>query len=73
MPQIRRDPNKNFYTAVIKIENTDKLKEVAQKLRYFKIDGLPCRALPYNPELLGSNRQRLNEQNLFVRKIPKSV
>ena len=29
MPQIRRDPNKNFYTAVIKIENTDKLKEVA--------------------------------------------
>ena len=29
MPQIRRDPNKIFYSAVIKIENTDKLKEVA--------------------------------------------
>lgn len=29
MPQIRRDPNKIFYSAVIKIENSDKFKEVA--------------------------------------------
>lgn len=73
MPQVRRDPNKPFYSAVIKIENNDKFHEVAQKLRFFKLEGLPCRALPYNPELLGSNVQRLVDHNLFIRKIPKTI
>ncbi len=35
MPQVRRDPGKPFYTAVIKIDNPDKFLEVSQKLRYF--------------------------------------
>lgn len=71
MPQVRRDPGKPFYTAVIKIDNAEKFHEVAQKLRFFTLEGKPCRALPYNSELLGSNVTRLNSQNLFVRKIPK--
>jgi len=73
MPQVRRDPGKPFYSAVIKIDNPDKFQEVSQKLRFFQLDGKPCRALAYNNELLGSNQTRLNPQNLFVRKIPKSV
>lgn len=73
MPQVRRDPNKPFYTALIKIENPDKFAEVAQKLRYFELDGKPCRALPYQQDLLGSNITRLVDQNIFVRKIPKDL
>jgi RNA recognition motif-containing protein len=72
-PQIRRDPNKPFYSALIKIDNPEKFQEVAQKLRYFKIDGKPCRALPYTNELLGANVAQLQEHNMFVRKIPKDV
>jgi RNA recognition motif-containing protein len=72
MPQVRRDPGKPFYTAVIKIDNAEKFHEVASKLRFFTLEGKPCRALPYNSELLGSNVTRLNTQNLFVRKIPKT-
>lgn len=59
MPQVRRDPSKPFYTAVIKIDNPDKFVEVAQKLRYFSLEGKPCRALPYQTDLLGSNVTRL--------------
>jgi hypothetical protein len=73
MPQVRRDPGKPFYTAVIKIENPDKFHEVASKLRFFTLEGKPCRALPYNSELLGSNVNRLNSQNVFIRKIPKNI
>ena len=39
MPQVRRDPGKPFDTAVIKIDNPDKFVEVAQKLRYFNLEG----------------------------------
>jgi RNA recognition motif-containing protein len=73
MPQVRRDPGKPFYTAVIKIDNPEKFLEVAQKLRYFQLEDKPCRALPYQTDLLGSNVTRLQEQNLFVRKIPKNI
>lgn len=73
MPQVRRDPGKPFYSAVIKIENPDKFHEVASKLRFFTLEGKPCRALPYNSELLGSNVNRLHQQNVFVRKIPKEL
>jgi len=71
MPQVRRIPNKPFYTAVIKIDNADYFKEISQKLRHFKLDGFPCRGLPYMTDLLGSNISKLNDQNLFVAKIPK--
>jgi hypothetical protein len=73
MPQVIRDSNKPFYTARIKIENTDKFHEVAQKLRYFNFMGCPCRALPYQSDLLGLNVIKLSDQNLFVRKIPKKI
>jgi hypothetical protein len=42
-------------------------------MRYFEIDGKPCRALPFDKELLGTNRQKLVDHNLFVRKIPTDM
>lgn len=38
-PQIRRDPNKEFYTAAIKIEDNTQFKEICKKFRYFQIEG----------------------------------
>ena len=72
MPQVRRDLNKPFYSAVIQITDDAKFKEVAKALRYFEINGKPCRALPFTNELLGSNVTRLAGNNIFVRKVPKT-
>ncbi len=41
-------------------------------MRYFKIDEKPCRALPFDRSLLGSNRDRLFDQSIFV-KLPKNI
>jgi hypothetical protein len=35
-------------------------------MRYFEIDGKQCRALPFDPLILGSNREKLYPQNVFV-------
>jgi hypothetical protein len=51
IPSVRRDLNSSFYTAMIKIEDSEKFDLVAQALRYFTIDGKACRALPYSSEL----------------------
>jgi polyadenylate-binding protein len=42
-------------------------------LRYFNLEGHPCRALPYCQDLLGSNVNRLQEQNLFIKKIAANM
>ena len=36
-------------------------------MRYFNIDGKPCRALPFDKQILGSNREKLTPQNVFVK------
>lgn len=41
-------------------------------MRYFEIDGKPCRALPFDRSLLGSNKDKLFEQSVFV-KLPKYI
>jgi hypothetical protein len=71
--QIRRDPNKPFYTAIVKINEMDKFKEVCQAMKYFEIDGKPCRGLPYTKELLAANRQVTNKANVFIRGIDKTI
>jgi hypothetical protein len=35
MPQVTRDPAKPFYSARIKIENSEKFDQVLKELRYF--------------------------------------
>merc|ERR1712166_1395141 len=71
IPQVRRDLNKPFYQAVIQINDESRLREVAKALRYFNIQGKPCRALPFTNELLGTNVTKLGGQNIFVRKVDK--
>ena len=41
-------------------------------MRYFQIDGCPCRALPFDHSLLGSNKEKLFDQTIFV-KLPKDI
>ena len=61
MPQVSRDAHKPFYSARIRIDNTERFNEVAQKLRHFTFMGHPVRALPYQSDLLGTNVTRLAE------------
>jgi hypothetical protein len=72
-PQFRRDAIRDFYSAVVKIEDQEKYKEICQKLKYFKIGDKPCRSLPYDKDFSGANRANLAQQNIFVRKLKKDV
>jgi hypothetical protein len=36
-------------------------------MRYFEINDKPCRALPFDMQILGSNREKLYPQNIFVK------
>jgi len=72
-PQIKRDPNKPFYTAMVKINDPEKFKQVATKMKYFDIDGKQCRALPFGRDLLGINRNQISKNNIFVRHLDKNV
>lgn len=42
-------------------------------MRYFDIDGKPCRGLQFDKALLGNNREKLMTHNVFVRTIPKEM
>ena len=56
------------------INDKDMYKKAVQVLRYFDIEGKPCRGLPFDNTLLGSNLTKTNEShNCFVRKIPKEM
>jgi hypothetical protein len=70
-PQFKRDPNRYFYSAVVKISDSAKFKEACEKLKYFEINGKPCRALPFDKELLGAQRAKLANKNVFVKNVPK--
>jgi len=45
-----------FYTAIVKINDPARFQEIAKAMKYFKIKDRPCRALPYDRELIGANR-----------------
>ena len=73
-PQIRRDINRPFYSAIMTIPEEDKFQVACKELRYFELaPGKPSRALPYDNDLLGSNPEKIVDQNVFVRKIPKEM
>lgn len=73
IPQIRRDANREFYTAFIKIEDPSQFKEISEKVRYFEIAGKKCRALPYDKDFLGVNRANLAHNNVFVKGLDESI
>ena len=42
-------------------------------MKFFKIGGKPCRALQFDKQLLGVNKEKLAGSNVFVRSIPKNL
>jgi len=46
-------------------------EEASEKMKFFEIDGKMCRALKFDKTLLGSNKDKLINNNIFVRNIPK--
>lgn len=73
--QFKRDIARYFDSCIVKIDKQDNpeiFKEACQKLKYFEIDGKPCRCLPFDKEIIGQNKQKLKDKNVFVRSIPKT-
>lgn len=54
-PQIRRDLNRPFCTAIVNITDNDAFKRACKELRYFKYEDKPCRALAFDGSLHGAN------------------
>lgn len=75
-PQIKRDITKPFYTAIVKVDKLEDFNAACEKMRYFEIDGVDgkvkqCRALPFDKQFLGNNKEKLIAHNIFVKNIPK--
>eukprot|EP00347_Sterkiella_histriomuscorum_P009662 403340349 len=73
-PQIKRDMNEPFYTARVRINDNDMFKQIARKMKYFEINGKPCRAIPdlkKEFETLGNEMGQRN--NLKVQNLDKSI
>lgn len=74
IPQIKRDLNRPFYTAIVTIPDEAQFHQACKQMRYFElVPGKPSRALPFDNDLLGSNPQNIVDKNIFVRKIPKEM
>jgi len=72
-PQIRRDFFRPFYSAIVIIQDPVQYKKACDEMRYFEIDGdepgkkFQCRALPFDQQLLGSNKDKLTNNNVFYK------
>ena len=42
-------------------------------MKFFKISEKPCRALQFDKQLLGVNKEKLAGSNVFIRSIPKNL
>jgi len=69
-PQIRRDFTRPFYSGIVQIKDAQQFSDAAEKMRYFQIGTTWCRALKFDKQLLGSNKEKLHSHNVFVRTIP---
>jgi len=72
-PQIRKDITKPFYSGIVSIKDPVQFQVACQKMRYFEIDGKACRALQFDRNLHGPNKEKLLPTNVFVRNIPKEM
>jgi RNA recognition motif-containing protein len=72
-PQIRKDITRPFWTAIVTIPDDAQFKEACEKMKYFEIEGKQCRGLKFDRQLLGTNREKLTQQNIFIRSIPAAV
>ena len=71
-PQIKRDITRQFCSAMISIKDPKQFNDACEKMRYFDIDEKPCRALAFDKQLLGSNKEKLQNHNIFC-KVPKDM
>ena len=71
-PQINRDLIKPFYSAVIHIEDPKMFELAKEKMRYPVFDGCQSRALPFDKDLRGEAKAKIQNHNIFV-KFPKEV
>jgi len=71
-PQIKRDFTRPFCSAMVNIKDPKQFNEACEKMKYFEIRGKQCRALPFDKQLLGSNKDKLTNNNIFV-KVPKEM
>lgn len=81
-PQIRRDINRPFNSAIVSIPDKSAFDLACEKLRYFVFEKVEdeatrekrefwARSLPYDNSLHGANAQRLSDLNVFIKLIPK--
>jgi len=70
-PQIRRDLTRPFYSGIVQIKDAQQFSDAAEAMRYFQINGKWCRALKFDKQLLGSNKEKLQNHNVFVRTVNK--
>lgn len=59
------DNSKKFLSAKIKMSNKQSFKEACDKMKYFKIDGKPCRALPYAQDIMNWD-PKLKELGVYI-------
>merc|ERR1711990_1147380 len=69
-PQIKRDLTRPFCSAMVSIKDAKQFNDACEKMKYFEIDGKQCRGLPFDKQLLGSNKDKLLNHNIFC-KVPK--
>ena len=70
-PQIRKDITRPFYSAIVSIKDPVNFNKAVEAMKYFKIEKKPCRGLPFDKQLLRSNKEKLMSHNVFISKIPK--
>jgi hypothetical protein len=58
-PQIKTDPTRPFYSAMVSIKDPQQFQAAQEKMKFFKIADKPCRALAFDRSLLGSNKEKL--------------
>lgn len=72
-PQIRKDITRPFYSAIVSIKDPIAFGKAVEQMKYFEIEGKQCRALQFDKQLLGSNKEKLMSHNVFVKSIPKDL
>jgi polyadenylate-binding protein len=72
-PQIKKNITTPFYQAIVSIKDPIAFNKACEAMRYFEIEGKPCRALQFDKKLLGSNKEKLVSHNVFVRGVPKDL
>lgn len=70
-PQIRKDITRPFYSAIVSIKDPIAFNKACEAMKFFEIEGKQCRALQFDKQLLGSNKEKLLSHNVFVKSIPK--